>query len=59
MHYLYILYSFIIGKFYIGITTNIEKRIYYHNNNRSPFTKIGGHGCLSIQRYTRQGREPY
>ena len=42
MYYLYILYSSTVGKFYIGSTSNIEQRIYYHNNNRSSFTKNKG-----------------
>jgi putative endonuclease len=42
MFYTYILYSPAIKKFYIGNTSNLEQRVYYHNNNRSSFTKNKG-----------------
>jgi putative endonuclease len=42
MYFLYILYSSTVGRFYTGSTSNIEKRIYYHNNKRSRFTKNKG-----------------
>ena len=42
MFYTYILYSPTIKKFYIGVTSNIEQRIHYHNAGRSPFTRNKG-----------------
>jgi len=39
MYYLYILYSPSTGKFYVGSTSDIVKRISYHNTGRSPYTK--------------------
>jgi putative endonuclease len=43
-------------KFYIGVTSNIEKRIHYHNSGRSPFTKNKGpwHLVYSETYQTRQ-----
>ena len=42
MYYLYILYSPTVRKFYIGITSDIEQRIRYHNSGRSPYTRSKG-----------------
>jgi len=39
MYYLYILYSPTAGKFYVGSTSDVMKRISYHNTGRSPYTK--------------------
>jgi len=42
MHYLYILYSKLSQKFYIGETNNINERVIKHNNHSysNSFTKI-------------------
>lgn len=42
MYYVYILYSILAKKFYIGSTSDIEKRIQYHNSGRSKYTKGKG-----------------
>jgi putative endonuclease len=39
MYWVYILYSPTVKKF---STSNLQKRIHYHNNNRSPYTKHKG-----------------
>ncbi|MDI9557380.1 MAG: GIY-YIG nuclease family protein [Pseudomonadota bacterium] len=36
------IYSETINKFYTGITSNIEKRIHYHNSGRSLYTRSKG-----------------
>ena len=41
MHYVYILKSEVLGKYYVGYTSNLEKRIKDHNAGRSVFTKNG------------------
>jgi len=41
MVYLYILYSSSLGKFYVGSTDNVERRIDQHNSGRSTFTSKG------------------
>lgn len=41
MFYLYILKSKKTGKFYIGKTENIERRITYHNSGYNRSTKSG------------------
>ena len=38
MHYLYLLKSCKVKKFYIGITNNLKKRIIGHNNGESIYT---------------------
>lgn len=38
-YYLYIIKSLIIKRFYIGITSNIEKRIKGHNTGKTKSTK--------------------
>ena len=42
MYVVYVLYSPTIDKFYIGSTSDLEKRIYYHNNGKSPYTRKRG-----------------
>ena len=42
MYALYVLYSPSIRRFYVGITSDLEKRLYYHNHGRSPYTKGKG-----------------
>ncbi len=37
----YIIYSQNRGKYYIGVTNDLEKRLYEHNNGLSPYTKGG------------------
>ena len=39
MNYCYILKSLIDNSYYIGSTTDINKRIKYHNSGRSRYTK--------------------
>ncbi len=39
--YLYILESILNGKYYIGSTTNLLRRIYDHNTGNTPSTKSG------------------
>ena len=41
MHYVYILYSERIDRYYVGRTKNIEKRIDDHNAGRSTYTRRG------------------
>jgi len=41
MVYVYILYSHSLGKFYVGSTDNVERRIDQHNSGRSNFTSKG------------------
>jgi len=41
MAYVYILYSGSLGKFYVGSTNNVERRIDRHNSGRSNFTSKG------------------
>jgi putative endonuclease len=41
MVYVYILYSSSLGKFYVGSTDNIERRIDQHNSGRSNFSSKG------------------
>lgn len=40
-HYVYILQSESVGKYYCGETQNIEDRIERHNSGRSKSTKSG------------------
>ena len=42
MYSLYILYSPSAGKFYIGSTSDIGRRLQYHNTGRSPYTRGKG-----------------
>ena len=37
-HYVYIIYSKIADKYYVGHTNNLEKRIDKHNTNHKGFT---------------------
>jgi len=39
MHYVYVLRSLKDGKFYVGYTENLEKRIAEHNDGKSASTK--------------------
>jgi putative endonuclease len=41
MYYVYILKNKGSGKYYIGYTTNLERRIAEHNEGRSRWTRIG------------------
>ncbi len=41
MHWVYVLYSKRIDKFYKGITSNTTSRLVYHNNGRNQSTKKG------------------
>jgi putative endonuclease len=41
MFYVYILRSQTTGKFYIGQTENLERRLHYHNSGYSKSTKSG------------------
>ena len=41
MFYVYILKSKVTGKFYIGQTENLERRLHYHNSGYSKSTKSG------------------
>ncbi|MBU6500805.1 MAG: GIY-YIG nuclease family protein [Patescibacteria group bacterium] len=36
MYYVYILKSSKTGKYYIGYTSDLKKRLNYHNNGRTP-----------------------
>jgi putative endonuclease len=38
-HYVYILRSFKDGKLYVGYTTDLKKRIFYHNEGLTTSTK--------------------
>jgi putative endonuclease len=40
--YFYVLQSETTGRFYIGHTENLSKRIFEHNNKRTPSTKNRG-----------------
>ncbi|NTW33624.1 MAG: GIY-YIG nuclease family protein [Bacteroidetes bacterium] len=39
--YLYILYSPILNKYYVGSTNNINRRLYEHNIGHSIYTRKG------------------
>ncbi|MBI2109166.1 MAG: GIY-YIG nuclease family protein [Parcubacteria group bacterium] len=41
MFIVYILYSDINKKYYIGYTSNLEKRLHYHNSEKNKSTKSG------------------
>ena len=41
MHYVYMLHSDRLGKYYVGRTENISKRLEDHNAGRSTYTKRG------------------
>ncbi|MCK4591821.1 GIY-YIG nuclease family protein [Candidatus Parcubacteria bacterium] len=41
MYYYYIIKSETLEKYYIGSCANIEKRLKYHNNGWSRYTKTG------------------
>lgn len=40
MHYVYILKSLRNNKYYIGYTSNLEKRLHEHNSGRVKFTRL-------------------
>jgi putative endonuclease len=40
-YHIYILYSSILNKYYIGSTNNIDRRLYEHNIGHSVYTKKG------------------
>ncbi|GAF73841.1 unnamed protein product [marine sediment metagenome] len=40
-HYVYILYSEKLDKYYIGSSHNPEQRLHYHNLGKKGWTKIG------------------
>jgi len=40
MYFVYILKSLVTGKYYFGLTTDIEKRLAYHNKGTVPSTKL-------------------
>ncbi len=63
-HYVYVLKSQKDGKFYVGYTKNIQKRLEEHNSGqvrstkeRRPVKLIYWEGCISPQDATR--REKY
>ncbi len=39
MHFVYVLKSSKDGRFYVGMTTNVEKRVAEHNDGRTKSTK--------------------
>jgi putative endonuclease len=39
--YCYILYSAKVNKYYVGSTTNIERRLEEHNRGKEKFTRTG------------------
>ncbi|HNW09466.1 MAG TPA: GIY-YIG nuclease family protein [bacterium] len=41
MYYVYILFSGKLGKKYIGFTSNLKKRMLYHNSGKSCYTCKG------------------
>jgi putative endonuclease len=41
MYYLYILHSTVNGKYYIGVSSNVVKRVSEHNHGNSRSTKSG------------------
>ncbi len=41
MFYVYILYSLVADRYYIGQTSNLEERLQRHNNGGNKYTKFG------------------
>ena len=41
MFYVYILYSVVVDRYYIGQTSNLEQRVVRHNNGENKYTKFG------------------
>jgi len=39
MYYTYIIKSLKSGRYYYGISADIDKRLYYHNSGKSQYTK--------------------
>ena len=63
-HYVYVLHSQKDGKFYVGYTKNVQKRLEDHNSGhvqstkeRRPMKLIYWEGCINQQDATR--REKY
>jgi len=56
MFYVYILYSSILQKYYVGSTEDLNKRIIQHNSGRGVFTSKGAPWILivSLECETRQ-----
>ncbi|MEO5909802.1 MAG: GIY-YIG nuclease family protein [Pelobium sp.] len=46
MFYVYILYSSILNKYYVGSTSNLPERIRKHNSNHKGFTGISADWTL-------------
>jgi len=40
MYYVYVLKSIRNGRFYVGSTNNIQRRLLEHNNGKSKYTKL-------------------
>jgi putative endonuclease len=40
MFYIYILKSILVGKYYVGCTDNLERRLTEHNSGLSKYTKL-------------------
>jgi len=40
MFYIYIIRSIVNGRFYVGSTNNIERRLHEHNNGKSKYTSL-------------------
>lgn len=41
MHYVYILYSPLVNRYFVGKTTNLEKSLNRHNSGKNKHTKTG------------------
>ena len=41
MYYVYMLYSAVVDRYYVGQTSNLEDRLKRHNQGRSKYTKSG------------------
>jgi putative endonuclease len=55
MFYVYVLYSKLLNRYYIGSTSNLDRRVQEHNRGKSTFTKKGVPWVL-IYKEERQGR---
>ena len=38
MHYVYVLYSLNFQRYYVGMTTNLNRRLFEHNNGKTQST---------------------